>query len=429
MNLGREIVACALRTKSLRPFVEAGMTQEWLSDPEDLTRALIADLDLDAYKTLLRHWDDFGKTPSVDMFSLSHPKEAYRLPDSDYEPAELTAIFREDRQRVLAQVAAGDIADLVGEDDSLGAADLMEKAARKIRDSRATRNVILSWDSPDYDLDARINRRVNQGVLMGIAELDEQFPGFQDGSLITYLGRAKAGKTSFFLLSVLAAWFAGKRVMIVSIEITGEGIGDRLDAFGASVSFMEYTTGKLADDPASIAKLEDFRENAVWDALTIVQPVSMYTVSDLEYDIDRYSPDVVYVDGFYFMIDRNTGKSGGSWDGHDNLAREMKELAMRRDIPVLVSHQVREKQLTGKRGSGIDDGAMMGGTGLIMASDMVLGIDADDKHVHTVSCTRSRTGYLRTIRGTWDWNTCTFTVMEEQPEVDDSKYAYGGTDD
>jgi HAE1 family hydrophobic/amphiphilic exporter-1 len=58
----------------------------------------------------------------------------------------------------------------------------------------------------------------------------------------------------------------------------------------------------------------------------------------------------VYVDGFYFMLDRQTGKNGGSWEGHDNLAREMKELAMRREIPVIVTHQVREKQLTGKKG-------------------------------------------------------------------------------
>ena len=46
-----------------------------------------------------------------------------------------------------------------------------------------------------------------------------------------------------------------------------------------------------------------------------------YTVTELEYDIDRHRPDVVYIDGFYFMTDRETGKRGANWEGHDNLVR------------------------------------------------------------------------------------------------------------
>ena len=46
---------------------------------------------------------------------------------------------------------------------------------------------------------------------------------------------------------------------------------------------------------------------------------------------------------------------------------------MNRMLPVIITHQVREKQIRGKKGKGIDDGAMMGGTGIIMCADMVLG--------------------------------------------------------
>ena len=54
----------------------------------------------------------------------------------------------------------------------------------------------------------------------------------------------------------------------------------------------------------------------------IIQPTTRYTVSDLESDIERYRPDVVYIDGFYFMFDRGDSASWASdWEGHDGLAR------------------------------------------------------------------------------------------------------------
>lgn len=445
MNLGREIVACALRDGSLKPFIDAGIHEGWLTSREDLTRnAIFTDVDLGAYGTLLRHWTAHSKMPSLDMFHLSHPAASYRLPSSAYTAAELIEVFEQDRARYISQVEAGNIADLAAAGDTEGFLAAMDRAARLIRQSRRTQGFTLVWDAADYDVEERLNRVTPIGIPIGIPELDEQFRGFQDGNLITLLGRAKAGKTSHLILSALHAFLGdderpGKRVMIVTVEINALGVSDRLDCFGAQVSLTKYAAGLLdKEDPRAAQKLRKWRKEYVGEydggAMVIVQPTGGYTVTDLEYDIDLYQPEVVYVDGFYFMLDRLTGKNGGSWEGHDNLAREMKELAMRRNLPVIVSHQVREKQLTGKKGAGIDDGAMMGGTGLIMASDMVLGFDADESEpkVHTISCTRSRTGYLRTVKGTWDWSTCTFTVGnfdddgEQRPDVDRSKYARSG---
>src|SRR5690242_16388636 len=62
----------------------------------------------------------------------------------------------------------------------------------------------------EHDVESRVDRKVKRGVLTGIPGLDEQFYGFQPGNLIFYLGRAKAGKTSFALLSALNAWSDGR---------------------------------------------------------------------------------------------------------------------------------------------------------------------------------------------------------------------------
>jgi len=164
-------------------------------------------------------------------------------------------------------------------------------------------------------------------------------------------------------------------------------------------------------------------------ATGIAKPTGRYTVADLESDIERYEPDIVYVDGFYFMTDAATGKPGSNWEGHDNLANDIKTLAMNHLIPIVITHQVREKQLTGKRGAGIDDGAMMGGTAIIMFADLVLGVDADEEGTRTLSCTRSRLHYLTTVHGDWDWTNCTFTEKTEN-QFNQEIFGYeGGHDD
>jgi hypothetical protein len=433
MNLGRELVACALRTGDLRPFTEGGITYEWLTSQEDVSKAAVfGSEDLQAWFTLVRYQEQHGKVPTVDMFRRSHPEVSYKLPESSYEPDELLGIFREDRRRYLTHTAVSDLADMIGNEQIDDAVELMVQAARLIRETYTSRSVEVVWDSPDYDFEARINREIKQGIMTGIPGLDKQFNGHQPGNLVCYLGRAKAGKSSFALLSAMNAWEDGKRVLFLSFEIAAgklpsePGIADRLDCFGAGIDLIHYMMGELTREEQEL--LREFHKNDPAEGnFRIIQPTGRYTVADLEADIDRHKPDVVYVDGFYFMTDAETGKSGAHWEGHDNLANDLKKLAMNQMIPVIITHQVREKQLTGKKGKGIDDGAMMGGTAITMFADLVLGVDADEEGRRTVSCTRARLRYLTTVYGTWNWSDCTFT--EQSAPVDEEKYAYGRDDD
>lgn len=439
MNLGLELVTCALRTGSLKPFIEAGLGHEYVNDQGDPSRlAVFPDQHLAAWRTLLSYQDKHGKAPSVDIFQRSYPADAYELSDEHYDPDELIGIFQEDRRRVLAQLAAGELADFVAQDDINGALKLLEEAARLIRETHQSTSIVVTWDDEDYDLEGRIHREIKRGLLTGIDGFDaqEEFLGFQPGNLICYLGRAKAGKTSFALLSALRAWEDGKRVLFLSFEIAAgrlpsePGVTDRLDSIGAHINMLDYMQGRLGADHEK--KLRDFREYCTDSAFKVVQPTGRYTVADLERDIEKYEPDIVYVDGFYFMTDALTGKPGSNWEGHDNLANDIKKLAMNRLIPIVITHQVREKQLHGKKGAGIDDGAMMGGTAIIMFADLVIGVDADpETQKRTLSCTRSRLHYLQTVFGNWDWSTCTFNECADENPFDQDVFGYqtGGSDD
>jgi hypothetical protein len=420
VDLGRQLVACALRDETLTPFIEAGLSADYLADENDHSKTLIFDDDaLMAWHTIQDHWDHHGKVPSMGIFRKSWPEAAFELPAEVETTAELIELFQKERRKGLAEVAVSDLSELLLKGQTEQAIELMAHSLRVIQDTHTSTSIVVGWDSPDYDVEGRIGRKLTRGVMTGIEGFDTQkgFMGFQPGSLTCYLGRAKAGKTSFVLLSALEAWMAGKRVMFHSFEIAAgrspeePGVADRLDSIGAGIHMLNYMQGQLSPEDAD--RLREFRESCVDDVFKVIQPTGRFTIADLERDIERYRPDIAYVDGFYFMTDGRTGKPGSNWEGHDNLANDIKALAMKHMIPIVITHQVREKQLTGKKGAGIDDAAMMGGTAIIMFADLVIGVDTDpDTQVRTLSCTRSRLNYLDTVYGTWNWNDCTFSATE-----------------
>jgi hypothetical protein len=213
--------------------------------------------------------------------------------------------------------------------------------------------------------------------------------------------------------------------MFISTEIDAEGIQGRFLAYGAQMNHRKLTerTGEFRLNESDKDKIRKFWNTEIGPqntkSLQVIQPTGRYTVDDMELDIESFGADIVYLDGFYFLHDVISGKPGAHWEAHDNLARELKSLAMRHSIPVVLTHQVREKQL-GKAGGGIEDGSMMGGTGLRMASDLVITADKNlDTQVITLKNTASRSGYLPTIQGEWDWNRFRFDAHEYTEEEEE----------
>jgi hypothetical protein len=421
LDVGAQVIASVLdEPKTLKKLIEARFDLGWMSAKDDLSRAAIFDEEhASAYKLILRHWDAHREVPSRAFFEQSFPPESLRLPRVSLSSAELLTLARQTRKRVQLDVAGSEFVDLFDAGEYDAVENLLETTVRRLQSERSQAGVVVAWDSADYDLESRLTRVETPGIRSGIAEWDAVFPGWQPGQLVTLLGRAKAAKTSHLLKSALAAHDDGWNTLVTSVEIGADDIAERFDSFAAGVSYESYIRGRLTDrEKVKIRAARSQRGDG--EMMMIVQPLSVFTVTDLEAEIDRYNPQVVYVDGFYFMIDRTTGKPGGNWEGHDNLARELKELAMRRDLTIVVTTQIREKQAGQKKGGGFDDNTMMGGTGLIMASDMVITLDMDENQTNTLTCSRTRTIWLPKLRGQWKWKHCQFeTIPDDYEDFDE----------
>ena len=97
-------------------------------------------------------------------------------------------------------------------------------------------------------MDKRVenNRNGITGIPTGLRELDRLTAGWQQGDLNIMAARPSVGKTAFALHLALAAGRAGKHVLVNSLEMQGERLGDRwLCAQAANVDAGHLKTGQL----------------------------------------------------------------------------------------------------------------------------------------------------------------------------------------
>lgn len=420
IEIGSAIVADILKTGDPRPYIEHGLTREWATDPFNLERtAIFHGQEQEAFVYVLDHFGKHGKVPSVDLFRTGFPKESLPLPERREQTSEIVELAVNALNEVRLIVGVDEFQRLMDAGDFVGAAQIMAEVSRKITTTLDEAGTTSSWDDPSFDVDAMLDERTDRGPGFGISELDENFVGFQPGDLVTLIGRAKSNKTTAVAISAYHAWSGTRkmggeqvvdprRVLIVTFEVSEKHFRQRLTAYGAEIEPMRLilqTKDKYLDDHKR-KQVKDF-----WDAtvkptgtrdLKIHQPRSSFTVTDLDALIQKHEPDIVYVDGVYFMYDPATGETAGEHRGQDNIARQLKTLAVKHEIPIVVTHQAREKQL-GKAGGGFSDVAAMGGTAFRMASDLSLTLDGGQDGV-TWTCTAARLAYLPTIVVSFDWD-------------------------
>ena len=97
-------------------------------------------------------------------------------------------------------------------------------------------------------MDKRVenNRNGITGIPTGLRELDRLTAGWQQGDLNIIAARPSVGKTAFALHLALAAGRAGQHVLVNSLEMQGERLGDRwLCAQAANVDAGHLKTGQL----------------------------------------------------------------------------------------------------------------------------------------------------------------------------------------
>ncbi len=134
--------------------------------------------------------------------------------------------------------------------------DIMDDAEKKIfaiAESGQKRDYTSIKDVMFADMDIISKRSMQNGSLTGVTsgfrDLDNKLGGFQKSDLIIVAARPGMGKTAFALNIALNAAEKGKaNVLIFSMEMSKEQLGQRLIAMKANVDMEDISKGNVQGD-------------------------------------------------------------------------------------------------------------------------------------------------------------------------------------
>ena len=414
MNTGRQILHSLLSGGDIRVVLDAGLNKNWLEGDNTGSSVIFTGIDRQAYKWLLNHYARHRNIPALETFRQHFPEETLKFSKNVIPVEELTELATE-------QVTSFLVADIIGR--AIDLHDNWSKGSGRIEDAASLlgldsgikfqRSRADDLSSTSFNLEDLLNTELEMGIPFGIDTIDEDFFGFQPGMLVTLMGRQKSGKSWSTIKSALEAWKEGYTVLVFSVEMDVNVFRQRILCLGANVSPSRMRRGRLF--PAEKEKVREFN-----DLLTdeqgrffISKKKAGITVDAIREEVAQYNPNIVYIDGFSFMVDAKTGRMTSDWQANENVADALKELAMEEEIVVFVNTQVQEKQYMPKHG--IEARTIASGTGLLKASDLVLGQNKDDNDI-TINCVYSRFEWPDTVVIDVDWETMNFVSVRAKLE-------------
>jgi replicative DNA helicase len=173
------------------------------------------------------------------------------------------------------------------------------------------------------------------GVRTNLAGFDNYLPGgISPGQFGILLAYPAIGKSWLAIFMAVQAWKAGKKPLIVSLEMTEKEVRNRVYTIMAEGYFSHR---KLSAGLIDIEGFENWAKQHLKDKppFYIISNDGMADVSPsvIRGKIDQYSPDVVFVDYIQLMNSNQGGEN--EVVKIKNISRELKVLAISSQVPIV----------------------------------------------------------------------------------------------
>ncbi len=172
------------------------------------------------------------------------------------------------------------------------------------------------------------------------AAMNDLTGGVQEDDYIVFYGRPKSMKTWVMAYMLGEAFRQGKRVLIYTKEMTQDNIFQRASACIGRIPYQEFRTGKLEVwDEATLDELVQEAKACGYDPICLSgrDAEGGDTVSWLHAKIEKYKPDVVFVDGMYLLQAQN--KKGAMWERVTEISRGLRDMVLATKIPLIATMQ------------------------------------------------------------------------------------------
>lgn len=388
------------------------MQASWFVDDE--SRAV--------YDFVWKHWGKYNQVPTITTVKANFP--TYRIlnvQDSlDYLVDQLIAYRRRQAAILLVQDAA---AVLENDPDPETAITLMTRRLSLIGDTGIieVREIDATEDAQDRwkDYEEREQRALSGQTLLGIPTgfqtIDEASGGLQGGQLIVILASPKVGKSILLEQIAINVHEQDHSIWFQSFEMSNEEQILRHDCARAGVSYQNLARGQLNMMEKARFKRMLKRVSMMPKSFIFADSVYGQTISAIQSKIEACAPDVAFIDGTYLMIDEITGEQNTA-QSLTNITRNLKKMAMRLNIPIVVSTQALEWKMKGTK---LDTSSVGYSSSFLQDCDLLLGLQKGDEDSdpdgRVLRVLAGRNCSPTEVDLTWDWNSGQFAEYQAAP--------------
>lgn len=224
--------------------------------------------------------------------------------------------------------------------------DMLLQATRKAKSCLHVEHDALST----ADLDAIFSQKeLENGITFGLESLDLGIGMIAPGEILLLAARTGVGKSAI-VCHAAAKWASeGKKVLVVSSEMSPAEILKRIFSFLASFNARAFR------DVTKKAELEDHKKKAA-DMIKIIvagggdiifpreRSMNIYSV---EAAIAEQEPDVVIIDGVY-LLKADTERGAADWMRVKAVSNAIKQMCLEYKLPIMTTTQFKRGNTTGE---------------------------------------------------------------------------------
>ena len=388
------LLSRAIRTRDISVLLEAGVNDDWFFVDENKA----------VWRFIRQHWTRYQEVPTGVTVLDNFP--TYRLLAVDDNIDYLLDQLIDYRKRQSTITVVQDASEAIASGDhntaiavlNQGVAKLLDEGSRQTTDIDLTLNAVQRFD--EY-LNVKTRPNGLLGIATGFRTIDQATAGLQPGQLITIIAPPKTGKSVLALQVAVNVHNDGFVPLFQSFEMNNIEQQHRHDAMRSHIAHSRLIRGALTkEEEARYQKVLEDMEGLHKFYLT--DAVSAMTVTGLAAKIDKLRPDIVFVDGVYLMVDEITGEQN-SPQALTNITRGLKQLAMVKKIPIVISTQVLLWKMKKRQ---VSADAIGYSSSFYQDSDVILGLQKQDEEDDTsreLRIVASRNCGPASSDLLWDW--------------------------
>lgn len=359
----------------LRAVIEQG---EW-----KLVRKATADLFLDeddnpelpAFEYVRHHLDTYGQLPTVEVMTAEgHPLSRLRRPAT---PTYYLDVLRKRKAHTMVNSLHPEFVECMRNQDMDGLAEVvaqMNQHARQGLSAAEETNVAEAVGVVMTEYQYAKHNPGLRGAPTGWTTLDMATNGMMGGDLVVIAGRPGMGKSWLLMEMANACHDEGLPIVVTSMEMGTTQLVRRWLGRRSGYNPNLIRSGELSTyaEEAVMAAAAEMTENG--GTVKLLAGNMEKSIASIEAMVTDHEPAVLFVDAAYLLSP--SGRKRGyvsRWENISEVVRELKQVAIRYDIPVVISVQFNRNQKNSSR-KALDLGDIAGSDSIPQDASIVLGI-------------------------------------------------------